>query len=269
MGARDVAAGDHEFAGAVMRNGRRDAQPQPVARMGPRLGEPAQRRDDGIGAAHAQLRGVVAGIVGQRVDQARHRLVEGEVGDHRRDDRAQPDLGIGAGDRLHALDGRRGEFEEQVVAGGGAFLDHLDRGDQRGEMLVVVAAMAADPRRRVEQEVELPEVADALGEAAMAVGVAVDQPGNDQPAARVDHLGIGVAHRAARHDVDDGVALDDDVARLAMGRRDGVHQSTCDHEHGAVFHSRSRVQRGKQRAGDVNGRLLPLSGGRQNESSMQ
>jgi hypothetical protein len=116
-----------------------------------------------------------------------------------------------------------------------------------------MAAMAADPRRRVEQEVELPEVADTLGEAAVAMRMAVDQPGDDEPPARVDHLGISVADRAPRHDVDDGIALDDDVARLAMGRRHRVHQSTCDHEHGAVFHSRSREGTRRHRVADVNG----------------
>ena len=149
-------------------------------------GEPPQRLDGRAGAAHAHLAGVVAGVVGERIDQAGHRLVEGEVGDHGRDHRAQPDLVIGARHRFHAFDARRREFEEQVVAGGRALLDLLDGVDERGEVLVLVAAAAADPRRGIEQEIEPPEVADALGKAAMAVGMGIDQAGNDEPAAGVD-----------------------------------------------------------------------------------
>jgi hypothetical protein len=53
----------------------------------------------------------------------------------------------------------------------------LDGIDQRREMFVLVGAAAADPRRRIEEEIKLPEIADALGQAAMAVGVGVDRPG--------------------------------------------------------------------------------------------
>jgi len=118
MLAGDVAARDHEFAGAVVRDGGRDAEPQTVARVRPSRGEPAQRGDGCVGLSHAHLVGALARIVGQRVDQAGHRLVEGEVGNHGRDHRAQPDLGIGVRHRLHALDAWRRKLKEQVVAGG-------------------------------------------------------------------------------------------------------------------------------------------------------
>ena len=58
----------------------------------------------------------------------------------------------------------------------------------------------------------------------MAVGVGVDQAGNDQ-AAGVDDFGICIY-------VGDDIAFNDDVARLAARRRDQMHQSACDHEHG-------------------------------------
>ena len=231
MLAGDVAARDHEFAGAVMRDGRRDAEPQPVVRVRPSRGEPAQRNDGCVGPAHAHLTGAVAGIVGQRVDQAGHRLIECEVGNHGRDHRAQPDLGIGVRHRLHALDARRWKLEKQVVAGGRALLDMLDGMEERREVLVLMGAAAANPRRGIEKEIELPEIADALGQAAMAVGMGVDQPRNDQAAAGVDDLGIGVPHCPGGDNVGDDIAFDDDVARLAARRRDRMHQSACDHEH--------------------------------------
>ena len=94
-----------------------------------------------------------------------------------------------------------------------------------------MGAAAADPRRGIEQEIELPEIADALGQAAMAVGVGVDQARNDQAAAGVDDLGIGVPHCPGRDNVRDDIAFDDDVARLAVRRSYRMHQSACDHEH--------------------------------------
>jgi hypothetical protein len=66
----------------------------------------------------------------------------------------------------------------------------------------------------------------------MAVGVGVDQAGNDQAAAGVNDFRIGVRHCPGRDNVGDGIDFDDDVAWLAARRRDRMHQSACDHEHG-------------------------------------
>jgi hypothetical protein len=59
----------------------------------------------------------------------------------------------------------------------------------------------------------------------MTVGVGVDQARNDQAAAGVDDLVIGVPHCPGRDNVGDDIAFDDDVARLAARRRDRMHQS--------------------------------------------
>jgi hypothetical protein len=79
----------------------------------------------------------------------------------------------------------------------------LDGIGVRREVLVLVGAVAADPRRGIEEEIEFPKIADALGQAAMAVGVGVDQAGNDQAAAGVDDFGIGVPHCPGRDNVGD------------------------------------------------------------------
>src|SRR6516225_10036708 len=107
----------------------------------------------------------------------------------------------------------------------------LDGIDERREVLVLMGTAAADPRRGIEKEIELPEIADALGQAAMAVSVGVDQAWNDQAAAGVDDLGIGISYRSGRDNVGDDITFDDDVARLAARRRDRMHQSAFDHEH--------------------------------------
>ena len=176
------------------------------------------------GAAHAHRAGVVAVVVGKRIDEPGHRLIEGEVRHHGGDHRAQADLVIGARHRLHALDGGSGEFEEQVVAGGEPF-STCSTAVISAESTCPRAPVAADPRRRVEQELEAPEIADAFGQAAMAVGMGIDQAGNDEPPPGVDHLRVGVGHRAGRDDVGNDVAFDDDVAGLAARGGQGMHQS--------------------------------------------
>jgi hypothetical protein len=54
----------------------------------------------------------------------------------------------------------------------------------RREVLVLVGPVAADPRRGIEEEIEFPKIADALGQAAMAVGVGAFE--EDIPRPRAD-----------------------------------------------------------------------------------
>ena len=86
----------------------------------------------------------------------------------------------------------------------------------------------------------------------MTVGVGVDQARNDQAAAGVDDLGIGISYRSGRDNVGDDITFDDDVARLAARRRDRMHQSAFDHEHG-----KRSLWPGEFRAG--NGGTRPMS----------
>ena len=68
--------------------------------------------------------------------------------------------------------------------------------------------------------------------------------------AGVDDFGIGVPHDPGRDNVGDDIAFDDDVARLAARRRDQMHQSACDHEHGNGP-SGGRVARSYRQGGNV------------------
>jgi hypothetical protein len=192
-----------------------------VARVGPLRGEAFERRDDVVGSAHAHGAGLAAVDPGHRIDEARQRLIEGEVRHHRRDHRAQPNLPVGARDRGHTVDGRDGKLEKQVVAGGGALLHLVDGGDQRRQILVFRAALAAHPWIGCLQDFKVPAVADPLRQSAVTVGVRVDEPGNDETAGCIKPLGVLVSHRAGRDEIDDGVAFDDDIARFAAGRTRG------------------------------------------------
>jgi hypothetical protein len=59
----------------------------------------------------------------------------------------------------------------------------------------------------------------------MAVRMGIDQAGNDETPSRVDHLRVGIGHRAGRDDVGNDVAFDDDVAGFAARGGHGMHQS--------------------------------------------
>ena len=192
MLACHVPAPDHELLRAVMGDGRSDAEPQPITWMGPLRGKPPQRLDDVLGPAHAHCAGFAAVDRCHCIDKPRQRLIEGEVRHHGGDHRAQADRIIGARNRLHPVDGGRRKLEEQVVAGGGALLHLIDGRDQRGQIFVVCAAMAAQPWIGRLQDFKAPAVADSLRQSAMAVGVGIDQAGNDQASGRIEPSGVVV-----------------------------------------------------------------------------
>ena len=186
--------------------------------MGPLGGKPPQRLNDVLSPPHTHSAGLGAVDLCQRIDEPWQRLIEGEVRHHGGDHRAHADRVIGARDRLHAVDGGRGKFEEQVVAGGGALLHLIDGRNQRGQILVVCAAMTAQPWIGRLQDFEAPAIADSLRQATVAVRVGVDQARNDQAPGRIEPCDIVVVHRARRHEVDDCIAFDHDIALFASWR---------------------------------------------------
>ena len=74
------------------------------------------------------------------------------------------------------------------------------------------------------EEIERPEIADALGQAAMAVGVGVDEAGMIRRRLASMTSALACPYCPGCNNVGD-------VARLAARRRDRMHQSAFDHEH--------------------------------------
>ena len=134
--------------------------------------------------------------------------MERAVGHHRGHHRAHPRVGVGLSDCLQPLRGRGRKLEAQVVGGGASLADHLHRPDEGGEVLVLEGAPAGDPGGGVEQQLERPAVADALGEVVVAVGMRVDEARHEQAARCVERGGVGgrghsrqpdLAHRVVRN----------------------------------------------------------------------
>ena len=207
---RQRAAAAQEFVRAVQRNGGRAAQADVVARMRPGLRGGADRGERLRRAGHPHAGGAAAMRFRQCLDQSGRCLEEGEVGDHRREHGAQPDGGIGLRHRVQPLDGRAGEFGGHVEGRCAALLQHLDGGEGGRKPLILQAPPAADPGRVREQQGEVPFVARPLGQPAMAMGVAVDEAGDDQAARGVVPRRI-LHHRPRRQDGGDAPAFDQQI----------------------------------------------------------
>jgi hypothetical protein len=215
--AREVAAGDQEFVRAMQRNRRRQCRPHPGAVMRPF----GQQLLAGLDAGHMGRHAHAFHRLAQRarrdgLDQAGNRLEEGSVGHHRGDRHAHAGVAIGLRHGRHVVDAGLRHFGEHVVGHGAALADHFRRADQRRHVVVLGLARPAAPRRAVEQKLEVPAVAGALGQVGMRVGMRIDQAGDNQLARGVDHVDGRVDRLAGRQDVLDRVAVDDDVGALAV-----------------------------------------------------
>ena len=95
-------------------------------------------------------------VGGQLVGQARHGLVEDDVGDRRGQDHAHPHVGVGADHRLEGLVGDGRHRHVEVVGRRAAGLEHLDGPDRRREVLVFRRPESIVCRRVGEQVLERP-----------------------------------------------------------------------------------------------------------------
>ena len=125
--ARQLGAAAHEFVAAMVRDGRRDRGPDQLAIEAPVRQHVAHGREARLVGRQPQPLDLLLQRRRKHVEQARDRLVEGEVGDHRRHDRAHAGVGVGLGAGAEALGGRLRELDGQVVAGGAALHQHLER----------------------------------------------------------------------------------------------------------------------------------------------
>ena len=233
---------DDQRVGAEQRNGRRDAEPHLLAVERPAVQRGPHRAEHEVGAAvrrrHRRLQ-----VLRQRVEQAGDRLVEGDVGDHRREHGAHAGVEIGLPDRGQFLG--RGERHPigQVVAGGAALQQHLDRAEIGVEILVLERLAVPHLAAAGEQQLERPAVGTTFQEIAQAVGVGIDQPGMHQGAAGVERDGIGRRREAGRADFRDRVADHQYVARVG-GARGSIDQLSAADDHALRHRSPLRFPQG-------------------------
>ena len=214
--------GAQERLAAVVRNGRREREPHAVAGEGPGRPGALPRCHAGLERLQRYRFRLAPRVRRQRVQEAGDCPVKGAVGHHRGHHGTHSGIRVGLADGFQAFRGRGRELEAQVVGGGAPLAHHLHRADEGGEVLVLERAAAGDPGRGVEQQLQGPAIADALGEVVVAMGVGIDEARHEQPAGGVERGGLGRRGHPGRSDLAHGVALDVDVG--------GLRRVTCDVE---------------------------------------
>jgi hypothetical protein len=236
-------AAEDEAVGTVMRYRRRYRGTHPVAVEGPAAQCLAHRFQGCVGRREPQLGDAVLERPRQRLDQAGDRLVKAAIGDHRRDDRAHSDIGVGLPRQCQPFGGRQWPLEGQVIAGGAALHDHLDRAELGGKIFVLGGAVSGDPRRCAQQQFERPAVAHSFREVAVAVRVGVDETRMQQPASRRDLDRIGRGRAAGRPDLANRIVLDQDIGGFRSSCGDVEHAAAAQDRrgHGIVSHKAPRM----------------------------
>ena len=206
--------GPQERLAAMVGNGRGEGEPHPVLVERPCRPRPLPGGEAGLEGFERDRFRLAPEIGGKRVEQARNRPVERAVGHHRGHHRAHSRVLVGPPDRLQSLGGRRGKLEVQIVGCRASLPHHLHRPDEGGQVLVLQGAAAGEPRRRIEQQLQGPAVAEALREVVVAVGVRVDEARHEQPAGRVHRRRVRGRGHPRRPDLAHRVPLDQEVGRL-------------------------------------------------------
>ena len=77
---------------------------------------------------------------------------------------------IAAGRRREAFAGWQRRLQQQIVAGGHAVPDHIEPVHQAGQLPIFRRAAEIEPGAVMQQQLERPGIARALGEMAMPMG---------------------------------------------------------------------------------------------------
>ena len=168
-----------------------EAWAHPVQRVGPGaegLGAGRERLVERRQGDPGQLR---AQGLGECLEQARQRLVEGAIGHHRSNDRTDAGIDIGLAHRMQPVDGYPWQFDGEIEAGRAAFADELDRRKCRAQVEVVGGAAAIESRSAGQEHFERGPVLDtAPPEGTVRMGMGVDEARDDQPVGRIEPFGI-------------------------------------------------------------------------------
>ena len=237
---------------AVVGDGGRDGETReaalgaPVPEQHPVLG---QDRRFGLGRARFEI---PAERRRQRVQEARNGVEDGDVGHHRGDHGAYPDVGVGPRHAVQRIEGRQRQRQRQVVAGGAALERHLHRRDPGEQPGRLEAQVGVDPGADREEPLQGPAIRRGLVRRVVSVGVGVDQPRMQELAARVDQDGVRGRREAGRADAADRVALDQQVRGFRPGPGAVEHAPAPDDDrpfaaHPAVIPRRPCAVRGLRR----------------------
>ena len=143
--ACEPGAGPHELVAAMVRDGWSNGGPHQLSIETPARQDRPHGGEARLVGRHAQPLDLLLQGRGKHIEKARDRLVEGDIGDHGRHHGAHAGICIGLGAGPETFGRRLRELHRQVVAGGAALHQHLERADVRAQVLVLGRAVAANP----------------------------------------------------------------------------------------------------------------------------
>ena len=152
----------------------------------------------------------------QRGGQARDRLKQGLIRDHRCQHRAHAGIGVSSGRGHETFFGRPRKFVDEVEAGRAALREHVDRAEQRGYVDGFRIARSGQPWPVGERGFEGPCLGDAFHEVGMAMGVGVDEAGKDQAVTGIVPLDARSIQRAGRADPGDLAVFDQYIPAIGL-----------------------------------------------------
>jgi len=160
----------------------------------------------------------------QGLGKTRKRLIQGVVGHHRRDHGTHPDRAVRFGNRIEPFARGHRILDEQIVGRRASLVHQLDGGQRGAQPFVLDRAAAVDDAARTEEDLERHEVAHrALAQAAVRMGVAVNQAGHEQSVGSLDRLDIVARDAPHRLDRSDETVLDEHVRWIARHKIRAQH----------------------------------------------
>ena len=228
--AREPDEAVEQLVGGLVRDGRRrgDAHAA-LGRAVPALDQPRGEVEQALRGGRRDVLDGPSQIRRQQIEQARHGLVEDDVGDRRGQDDARADVAVRAGHRLERLVGDGGQGDEEIVRRGAAGLEHLDGADGRRQVLVLRRAERVVRRGMGQQILERPVPGTAAHEVAPGMGVGVGEAGEHDVVIGVDHArALGRGERRAHRG--DAVAVNEHVGVRERRRRSAQDPAAANEE---------------------------------------
>ena len=225
-----------ERVAAKQRDGRREGRAHPVT-----VEPPVVQHGSGAGKRGLCGRGphpleTAAQPRGDRVEQAGHGRPEHAVRHCRRHHRAHSHFVVGPRHLADTLGRGSRQLQHHVVARRAALANHFRRAERRAEAQILPGTTADDPGPGVEHHLQGPVAGDALGQGVVAVGMGVDEPGQQQAIVCRYLLRLLRGIHAVRTDLADRAVGDQDVGGARSRRAAVQHRAAANDREPAVSH---------------------------------
>ena len=197
----------------MVRDRRRQGGPYPLHIEWPAGDNRSAAREAFITRREADSVDLRAQIGRKDIAQTRHSGVERAVRHHRSYDRPQADIVVGSSHSFHAVPSWRRELAEKIERGSATGADEIGRAELGRHVVDVRISLAAEPRVGVQQHFQCPALVCPFREIGLAVHVRVDEAGDDEGAARIQHGHVDINYGLSWNEIADDAVNDDEIER--------------------------------------------------------